>query len=346
MTEKNETKIETATIATDVVIVSNATDVAIPTDVLGLHKYIETGVERLKAIEAVLKTPGMLAPAMYPTMLEHAKRAASHLLQAQKACGERLKALPTNPGTHSPDVPTKKQALNDMNISKTEAWYLEQLDDDLIKRTEARADELRTLPTLLLAKSILQHDKDVEKQKKKQELDEQTFAALYSSNKLVAVPGCQYDVVFADPPYKTAQSEQISKMSTDDMKGINIPCKKDSVLFMFADPDNLSYAMDLMTAWGYKYQSHMVYQTSKTASMSKWVVAGHRLLLIGTKGNYSSPLDKLKLPSVQSQYRIDESNPYADVMDLIEGYCPNGVFLNLFATNVANARWGTFQKTK
>jgi len=345
MTENKETNIETLATNTDITVISQTTDVTIPTNVEELKTYIATGSARLKAIESVLKTPGMLAPTVYPAMLEQAKRAASHLLQAQKACGKYLKALPTNPGTHSPDAPTKKKVLDYLKINKTEGWYLEQLDDALIAKTERRAEELKTLPTLLLAKSILNREKDAEKQEKKRKLEEQTFVALYSSGALVT-PGCKYDVVFADPPYKTAQAEQPSKMSVDDMKGIEIPCKDDSVLFMFADPDNLPAAMDLMGAWGYEYKSHMVYQTAKTASMSKWVMAGHRLLLIGTKGDYAAPLDKLRVPSVQAQYRIDEKNPYADVMELIEAYCPGGVCLNLFSTDVANGRWGTFQKTK
>lgn len=330
--------------STDLALITEcANAAAIPTDLVELQKYIEDGAKKLEIIQAVLNNPVSIAPEMMPRFYEMAWQAAENLLQAQKYRAEQIKALETSPGCHNPDIPTKKKVLVEMGLSKTQAWKMEQLNDTLILRTKEKANRLKTLPTFKVAMSVLADDVNKAKKIEKAQQEQKTFAALYADKKL-ATPDGPYDVIFAAPPYQRSKEKNPSTMTADEIKAVEFPVSDTAVLFLMTHADNLLDGLDIMKHWGFEYQTHMVYDTDNFEMNSEWFQVKHKLVLVGAKGNYPPPHEKIRAISVCNEYQSVPGVKYKDITDTIEGLCPQGTYLDVFANRAANGHWATFTK--
>lgn len=114
----------------------------------------------------------------------------------------------------------------------------------------------------------------------------------------------KYDIIYADPPwayhdtlggnakmgampYPTMTNEEICAMPIG-----NKIAKKDSILFMWATMPKLQEALDVITAWGFKYKTCAfcwVKQNPKSggiyAGLGRWVQGNAELCLLATKGH-------------------------------------------------------------
>jgi len=159
----------------------------------------------------------------------------------------------------------------------------------------------------------------------------------------------KYDIILADPPWKYEFSKTKSRsieahypeMELNAIKEINIPTRKDSVLFLWATSPKLKDALDIMQSWGYEYKTNMVWVKDKIG-MGYYARSQHELLLIGTIGKPQLPNEKDRPSSIISSTRKEHSKKPSEVYDLIERMYPKQDYLELFARNKRDGwdSWG------
>lgn len=127
--------------------------------------------------------------------------------------------------------------------------------------------------------------------------------AAIASGALIAT---EFDVICADPPwqydnsgfdqsaaahYQTLDVEAICALPASDAtfpKTAN-PC----VLFLWATSPLLPAAMTVLAAWGFEYKACLVWVKDRAPGLGWWLQTRHELLLIGVKGNATTPLEKV-----------------------------------------------------
>lgn len=114
----------------------------------------------------------------------------------------------------------------------------------------------------------------------------------------------QFPVIYADPPWKFGVHSEVTgreksaenhypTMATDEICGlfaeIGAPAKRDAVLFLWATNPMLPDALRVMTAWGFAYVHHWIWD-KEVAGTGYWGRDRHELLLIGRRGDVAAPL--------------------------------------------------------
>lgn len=163
------------------------------------------------------------------------------------------------------------------------------------------------------------------------------------------LPEGEFNVFLADPPWRYEFSKSSSRdienqyptMDKDDICNIKIPSSDDSVLFLWATAPKLREALDVMKAWRFEYKTNMVWVKDKIG-MGYYARNQHELILIGTKGKFSPPLDKFRHSSVISAKRTQHSKKPEEVYDIIEKMYPNHKYLELFARDNQRINWSTW----
>jgi N6-adenosine-specific RNA methylase IME4 len=107
-----------------------------------------------------------------------------------------------------------------------------------------------------------------------------------------------FGVVYADPPWRfevrsengldRSADNHYPTMSLDEIRSLKVPAAADAVLFLWATVPMLPEALDVMTAWGFSYKSHIAWVKDRTGT-GYWARNRHELLLIGTKGEIPAP---------------------------------------------------------
>jgi len=99
-----------------------------------------------------------------------------------------------------------------------------------------------------------------------------------------------YNVILCDPPWRYDFAEtknreienQYPTMTIEEMKALEIPADKDSVMFMWATAPKLKEAIGVLETWGFEYKTCAVWD-KELIGMGYWLRGQHELLLIGTK---------------------------------------------------------------
>jgi len=89
----------------------------------------------------------------------------------------------------------------------------------------------------------------------------------------------------AENHYPTMPTDAICALFDE----IGAPAKADSVLFLWATNPMLPDALRVMSAWGFAYVHHWIWD-KEVAGTGYWGRDRHELLLIGRRGNPVSPL--------------------------------------------------------
>ena len=135
------------------------------------------------------------------------------------------------------------------------------------------------------------------------------------ATKLAALPDKKYAVILADSEWKfetwsekgldaTSADNHYPTSVLDDIKKRDVPsiAAKDCVLFSWTTVPFLQQALEVMTAWGFKYVSHFAwhkrYKSESQAGTGYWNCNKHELLLIGTRGHIPAPAEGTQFESI------------------------------------------------
>jgi N6-adenosine-specific RNA methylase IME4 len=154
------------------------------------------------------------------------------------------------------------------------------------------------------------------------------------AGKLLAMPDKKYGVIWADPEWKfEMRSERGMDRTADNhyatsdlelikQRDVASIAADDSVLFLWATVPMLPQGIEVMTAWGFTYKSHIIWVKNRVGT-GYWFRNQHELLLVGTKGNIPAPAQGHQWPSVlQAELREHSAKPDA-FRQLAEHYFPN-----------------------
>lgn len=148
----------------------------------------------------------------------------------------------------------------------------------------------------------------------------------------------KYQVIYADPPWKYNFSKDnadkienhYQTMELEDIKKLTIHSDENCVLFLWATAPKLKEALEVMEAWGFTYKTNLVWD-KQWIGMGYWFRGNHELLLVGTKGKFSPPPQKMLVDSVLRVKRREHSRKPDQIRTLINKWFPDLDKLELFA---------------
>ena len=147
-----------------------------------------------------------------------------------------------------------------------------------------------------------------------------------------------YDIIYADPPWRYDFSKsnsreienQYNTMSMADICALAVPSSTNAVLYLWATAPKLREALSVMAAWGFEYKTHMIWD-KEIIGMGYWFRGQHELLLVGTRGHFSPPVQALRVSSVLHSRRSKHSRKPQAIADLIDTWYPDKTKLELFS---------------
>jgi N6-adenosine-specific RNA methylase IME4 len=113
-----------------------------------------------------------------------------------------------------------------------------------------------------------------------------------------------------------------------------------AVLFFWTTSAHLKEAFEVIEAWGFQYQSSMVW-LKDSIGMGYWVRSRHELLLIASRGNMPHPAPSARPDSVIEAPRREHSRKPDEVCELIERMYPELPKIELFARQ-ARSGWSVW----
>lgn len=176
-----------------------------------------------------------------------------------------------------------------------------------------------------------------------------TSGQMSEGSEPIPLPQGQYDIIYADPPWKYDFSETESRsidtkypsLDLDEIKYIKVPSADSAVLFLWATAPKLVEALEVMSAWGFIYKTNAIWD-KEIIGMGYWFRGRHEQVLVGVKGDFSPPTDSLRVSSVYIERREEHSKKPDYYYQLIENMFPRGTYLELFARRKRNGwtSWG------
>ena len=107
----------------------------------------------------------------------------------------------------------------------------------------------------------------------------------------------KYRVIYADPPWRyrntktggsmnSGSASKYNTMSVRELCALPIPdlAEKDSVLFLWATVPLIQEALEVMSAWGFKYKTMLFWRKIMSWGMGFWYRGQVEILLLGIKG--------------------------------------------------------------
>ena len=290
--------------------------------------------------------------------------AAEQHLRCELKLAGIFNALPKSPGARTDlknndkDIQTKSEFFkSEYGLSYKTGWKISKLTAECVEKTIQYAKENKELPTRRLAlivlrcqeikdiKELIQKEREKQKllQKERQKINEakkierniQLFQAI-QSKKAVTLPDKTYNVIYAD----TYQSSK----DTEELKLLQIPSSKDSILFLWSKSSDIEKQLDIMKAWDFSYIDCIIWDRMDKKGFSKYFLNQHDLLLVGIKGEGLIPEKKEK--SICRNPLKENETRLAYYFEMIEGNYPTGAYLDLFSTKPHNSKWTLFTEER
>jgi len=166
-----------------------------------------------------------------------------------------------------------------------------------------------------------------------------------------------YPVVYADPPWQFRVYDENSSIASEyGAAGVHYPCMstdaicalpvKESAtdaaaLFLWTTAPHLPEALQVITAWGFEYKTHVVW-VKDWIGVGFWVHNQHEILLVAARGDMPTPAPANRPPSVITAPRREHSRKPDEAYVLIERMYPDLPKIELFArqTRPGWAAWG------
>jgi N6-adenosine-specific RNA methylase IME4/ParB-like chromosome segregation protein Spo0J len=152
------------------------------------------------------------------------------------------------------------------------------------------------------------------------------------------LPQGSFDVIVADPPWeydintRGSPDEHYAVMKQKDIEELKIPSADKAILFLWATAPKLPEALKVMRAWGFTYKTNAVWIKDKIGT-GYYFRGQHELLLVGNKGDITTPMESTRPSSVIEAPRLEHSQKPDVVYGLVEQMYPNRTYLELFARN-------------
>lgn len=164
------------------------------------------------------------------------------------------------------------------------------------------------------------------------------------------LPDRKFDLIYADPPWEyrsgtTDPSREIENhyptMDLETIKGLDVPAKEDSVLYLWATAPKLSEACEVIEAWGFDYRTSAMWD-KKHIGPGYWFRTQHELLLVAVKGDFSPPDPPDRRSSVFQTKATEHSEKPDSVRAHLENAYPEESKLELFSRDgrVGWTMWG------
>ena len=320
----------------------------LPTKIEDLTRFVLVGREKMVSVRAEIRAINKLGlgKEVRQQKLDEGQMIAEALLDAEVRIGELTrempKATPNNNPYHEIDsgvelVKPKMQAVKESGFTQKQVERFETLAKypEVVAQAKAEAREADDMVSRSLVLEKI-------KAKQREDLKEIVANSVYPTASIVG----EYDVIYADPPWRYDFSETTSRdienqyptMAIDDIKAMKVPSASNAVLLLWATAPKLREALDVMSAWGFEYKTCAVWDKVKIG-MGYWFRGQHEMLLIGTKGQYSPPPPELRISSVYTEARREHSAKPKHYYDMIETMFPGRSYLELFARQRNNDKW-------
>lgn len=158
-----------------------------------------------------------------------------------------------------------------------------------------------------------------------------------------AMPQKRFKVIYADPPFPTAQQgargaiKHYDLMSIDEIKAMPICDLADdnATLLLWVTNAALPAGLEVMRAWGFDYKTNAAWD-KYYMGLGNYFRGSHELLLLGTRGRpqpwkFRGQRSTLHFP------RQEHSRKPEEMIPLIERILPDGPYLELFARSRPNS---------
>lgn len=166
------------------------------------------------------------------------------------------------------------------------------------------------------------------------------------------LPEKKFSVIYADPPWRFEPRSRITgmdrapenhypTMTIDELVAIDVPtiAQPNSVLLLWATVPMIESALFLMSAWGFRYRSHVIWDKG-TIGLGYWFRNRHELLLVGMRGHVKGPSRGKQWPSLFYAPRGRHSAKPAIFREMIDQYFPAPLKkIELFARGKARKGW-------
>ncbi|MBB4590188.1 N6-adenosine-specific RNA methylase IME4/ParB-like chromosome segregation protein Spo0J [Rhizobium leguminosarum] len=154
----------------------------------------------------------------------------------------------------------------------------------------------------------------------------------------------KFPIIYADPPWKFDTRSEVTggdrsaanhypTMPTMEIcalwERIGAPAKNDAVLFLWATNPMLPDGLQVMSAWGFTYVHHWVWD-KEIAGNGYWGRDRHELLLIGRRGNPATPIPGSQPHTVHREAKGKHSAKPDFYAETIERLYPDMPRLEMF----------------
>jgi len=152
-----------------------------------------------------------------------------------------------------------------------------------------------------------------------------------------ALPRGRYQVILADPPWQLgnpdsdlAPDQHYPTLPLTDILTFNVPAANDAILFLWAVSALLPEALQVCSAWGFTYKTHLVWD-KHSIGPGVWLRNRHEPLLVAVRGAWSPPEPERRVDSVITANRRHHSQKPDETYERIEAMYPRARRLELFA---------------
>jgi len=104
-------------------------------------------------------------------------------------------------------------------------------------------------------------------------------------------PTGNFDLIYVDTPILSCYPEEMvfNKISLIDLEDIKLPLNDDSLIFIWSTGTNIANTIKLMTTWGFKQESMLVWNRVKTSFETEFSTEHCLFLIVGVKGMFTVP---------------------------------------------------------
>jgi N6-adenosine-specific RNA methylase IME4/ParB-like chromosome segregation protein Spo0J len=322
------------------------------------------GRNRYRACEAAEVEPTFTVyqgddPVSYVISLNLRRR---HLDESQRAMvAAKLATLKRGDNQHSPIGETSQaKAAELLNVGKRSVERAAEVRDrgapELVHAVEQgevsvsaaaviagqSIEEQRQILAQVEPRLIVKEAQKINARKAEKRHAERIAKLVAISNNSSALPADhRYPVIYADPPWRRPAGtsspnreieNQYPTLTTEAICALPVGtvATEAAVLFLWCVAPNLPEALQVMRAWGFEYETSVVW-VKHAIGTGYWVRNRHELLLIGSRGNMPHPAPSARPDSVIEAPRREHSRKPDEAYEMIERMYPELLRIELFA---------------
>src|SRR5262249_26315486 len=214
-------------------------------------------------------------------------------------------------------------------------------------------EEQRKIPARVEPKLILKAAQEINAKRAESRHAERMARLVELSRGNTAIDTtCRYPVILADPPWRRPEGtsppnckieNHYPTMTTEAICALPVSAlaTEAAVLFLWSVAPNLPEALQVMAAWGFDYETSIVW-VKHFIGPGYWVRSRHEFLLIGSRGDMPHPAPSARPDSVIEAPRREHSRKPDEAYEIIERMYPELPRIELFArqTRPGWAAWG------